>query len=374
MQVMRKLAAMAICALLLGACGGVQDPAPEAGSDAEESTEEASSGFGREEIGIGEGLAQIRGHHLVGLELFESDPDAALAHFNHPAEEILDVVSAELEEHGGDPAELETALQETVDVAESGGDPGDLEAAVGEAAAVVQEAEAELLGPDATSAAYRGSVVSALLNTAAHEYEEAVAGGKGVSLPVEYEDAYGFFRLAQETYESDLASAVEDESMEEAEEIEEAFEVLDDALAEPTPPAEPVEAEEVEAAAELIGHELEETVGAQPLEEVEPAEVAANIEKLLDEILVAYEEGDADEASELAAEAYLENYEVIEADVIEYAPDINEELEPLLGADLRKQIDAGVPAEEIASMIEEAKGLLADALEVLRTEEEEEGS
>ena len=50
--------------------------------------------------------------------------------------------------------------------------------------------------------------------------------------------------------------------------------------------------------------------------------------------------------------AYLENYEVIEADVIEAAPEINEELEPLLGADLRAAIIDGAELAEIEAMVE----------------------
>ena len=42
--------------------------------------------------------------------------------------------------------------------------------------------------------------------------------------------------------------------------------------------------------------------------------------RLLDEIQSTYEGGDPDEAAELAAEAYLENYELVEASVIEAAP------------------------------------------------------
>ncbi len=368
---MRKVVAAGTLALLVTtACGGVQDPAPGADEGSEASASEASTGFGHEEIGIGESLAQIRGHHLVGLELMEVDEDAALAHFNHPIEEILDVVGTELDEHGGSSEDLEVALQDTLEVAETG-DLEELEASVDETEAVIREAEAELLGPDATSPAYRGSVVAALLSTAAHEYEEAVAGGEGVSLPVEYEDAYGFASFAHDTYDAELAPAVEEEDPEEAEEIEEAFEVLEGALPGAEAPAEVVDAEEVEVAAELVGHELEETVGAQPLEEVEPAEVADNIESLLAEVVEAYEAGDTDEAAELAAEAYLENYEVIEAEVIEYAPEINEQLEPLLGAELRRQIDAGAPVEEIRTMVEDAEALLAEALTVLEEEEEE---
>jgi hypothetical protein len=122
---------------------------------------------------------------------------------------------------------------------------------------------------------------------------------------------------------------------------------------------------ETQSGRELIGHELEETVDAEVSAAREPEEVAEEIEHLLDEIVETYEAGDADAAAELSAEAYLENYEVIEAGVIDAAPDINEELEPLLGADLRKAILEGVPAEDVAAMVEQAKTLLAQALEAL---------
>ena len=365
----RVVVAGILVALGVAGCGGVQDPeAEEPGGDV---AAEAPSAFGVEEIELGEALAQIRGHHTVALELMEAgETDSALVHVHHPIEEILDVVAAELDEHGGSSEELTAALDDAAAVVEGHGTAEELAAAIEEADAVVRENEAALLGPDATDPAYQGSVLGALLATAAHEYEEAVAGGKGVSLVVEYEDAYGFTTFARAQYDEQLAALVEDEAIEEAEEIEEAFAVLDEALPSVEPPATPEDAEDVEVAAKLIGHELEETVGAQSLEESDPAEVAANIEALLADALEAYEDGDAEEAGELAAEAYLENYELIEAEVIEYAPEINEELEPLLGADLRKEMDAGAPVNEIEDMIARAEELLTEALEVLEEAEE----
>jgi hypothetical protein len=202
-----------------------------------------------------------------------------------------------------------------------------------------------------------------LLTTSAHEYEEAV-GDKGVRLLAEFQDGYAFVQEAQRLYE-EIASDVEAASTEEAEEVEEAFETLEAALPAPDPPAELADPLDVETAAKLIGHELEETVGAAPVEESDPEEVVAEIEGLLDEVVSTYEAGDADAATELAAEAYLENYEVIEAEVIEMAPEVNEELEPLLGADLRKRISEGAPVNEIEDMVAHAKDLLAEALEAL---------
>ena len=89
---------------------------------------------------------------------------------------------------------------------------------------------------------------------------------------------------------------------------------------------------------------------------------AENIDGLLDDVLEAYQDGDAEEASELAAEAYLENYELIEHDVEEADEELNEELELLLGAELRRQIDEGASADEIEAMIEDARDLLEEAV------------
>jgi predicted lipid-binding transport protein (Tim44 family) len=87
-----------------------------------------------------------------------------------------------------------------------------------------------------------------------------------------------------------------------------------------------------------------------------------NIDALLDDVLAAYQEGDAEEASELAAEAYLENYELIEHDVEEADEELNEELELLLGAQLRREIDEGASESDIEAMIEEARALLDEAV------------
>ena len=366
-----KLRLGALGLALLAGCGGVQDPEPGAGSEGDAAVDGEAAAFGSEDIEFGSALAQIRGHHIVARELLDAgDEKGALAHARHPAEEILDVVVAELEEHDVETAELTSSVEESVAAVEKG-EADEASTAFERAAAAARHAESEFLGDTAGTPDYRGSVVGALLATAAHEYEEAFEGGTEIGLLVEYQDAYGFVVEAERVYDAELAADVERFSEEEAEEIEEAFGALEEALPAVEPPAAPVEVEEVERAAELIGHELEETVGAQPLEEADPEEVAGEIEELLDEVVAAHEAGDPDRAAELAAEAYLENYETIEAEVIEYAPEINEKLEPLLGADLRRQIEAGASTEELTAMVEEAKSLLREALTVL---EEEEGS
>ena len=360
----RSLALLAALALLGAACGS--DPAEPEAPAAGGQQETHGEGGDLEAISFGESLAQIRGHHRIALELYSAgDQPGALVHAGHPIDEIITSVRSELEEHGGPADDLNQALVDVRTAVQSETDEAEISALIDETAGLTHDAEAALAGEAAGTPAYIGSVIAALLGTAGHEYEEAVAGGDGqVKLLAEYQDGYAFVLEARAMYD-EIVADVEAASAEEAHEIEEAFEVLTDAFPSPEPPAQLSDPLDVESAAGLIGHELEETVGATLLEGSDPAEIAEKIEELLDEIVATYEAGDAEAAAELSAEAYLENYEVIEAEVIENAPDINEELEPLLGAELRRQIQDGAPVEDIEAMVERAKVLLADALEAL---------
>jgi hypothetical protein len=341
-------------ALALAACG--PDPTTEAAGSGE-------MAFTREEVSIAAALRQIEGHHLAAQALLDAgDPTSAQVHAEHPIVELMDLVTEEVAEHAEDGQTHVDALEQgTKAAAEAAAaeDGGALGTAAADSAAAVADAEAAL--PGGGTEAFTGSVIASLLSTAAHEYEEAVLDGQ-LELLVEFQDAYAFATVARSMYDT-IAPAVEAASAEEAAEIEEAFETLAAALPGIEAPATLADAEDVEAATTLIGHELEETVGAIVPEAADPDEVWANIHALLDDIQTTYEAGDPDEAAELAAEAYLENYELVEAAVIEAAPEVNAELEPLLGADLRAQIAAGIGTEELATMIERARVLIGDAME-----------
>ena len=318
-----------------------------------------------ERIGFGEALAQVRGHHIASLELYRArDFDAAAVHASHPIAELLDSLRGELED--ADPAiadELESVLNDAAEAIEARAPAGELQRIYATAAEVTERAERSVVGEGADDSAYRGSVIAALLATVAHEYEEAI-DGRRITLLAEYQDGYAFSQEARRLYEH-LAAEVEQVSMEEAEEIEEAFDSLGQALPAVEPPSTPAPLDRVEKPAELIGHELAETVDAVVLTESDPAEVAEEIESLLAEIVDAYRAGEVDRAAELSAEAYLENYEVIEPEVIDKAPEVNEELEPLLGADLRRRMKEGAPVSEIEEMTERARVLLTEALNAL---------
>ena len=203
-------------------------------------------------------------------------------------------------------------------------------------------------------------MIAALLLTAGREYEEAVANGALREL-IEYQDAYAFVNEAKRLYAA-IEPEVRTKASHEADEIAEAFASLTAALAGSQPPAKPAPVDEVQQATALIGHELAEVVGAVELTHRDPAEVVEAIGELLDEMVETYRAGRTDEALEIAAETYLENYEVIEAAVIANAPEINAELEPLLAAEMRATMREGKPVADLEAKVARAKDLLAQAL------------
>jgi hypothetical protein len=352
------LIAAALGVTMLGACGDGSTSAPGGGA-----SEVAAPAFSAEDVTTASALRQVQGHHIVAVELAEAgDFTGAQVHAHHPIDELMALVREEVAEHAEDGDAHVTALDEGTQGAADAANAEDADAlstSVDETAAAIEETQAAL--PEGDTDAFVGSVIADLLTTAGHEFEEAVVDGE-LELLVEYQDAYAFTTVARSLYDT-IAPTVEAASAEDAEEIEAAFATLAEALPGPQPPATLADAEDVEAATALIAHELEETVGALVPETSDPAEIWSNIDALLAEIQTAYDAGEAEEAAELAAEAYLENYELVEASVIEAAPDVNAELEPLLGADLRAQIAAGISSDELATMIERARVLMGQAME-----------
>ena len=366
MSPIRKLTSLFMFVLIVAAAACASPETSESDPTARPEAAEPTS----EDITFGEQLAQIRGHHLAAAELYEAkDTEGAATHTGHPVEELLAAVRTEVAEHDEDVAgRLEPALKGASQVVADEGSTQELEKAITEAADVVDDAEDAVVGEKRTTTAYRASVIAALLATVGHEYQEAVKDGE-LQLEAEYQDAYAFAAYAKQQY-AEIAGDVREAGAEEADEIDEDFETLASALPGVEPPDELAPNEAVVQAATHVGAELAETVDAVLIEALSAEDAVANINGLLDEIIERYEAGEADEAAELVAEAYLENYELIEAEVIEHAPDVNAELEPLLGAQLRAQINEGAPASEIESMIEEIRRLLADAEAALAEAEE----
>lgn len=74
----------------------------------------------------------------------------------------------------------------------------------------------------------------------------------------------------------------------------------------------------------------------------------------LDESLVAYEDGDAEAAEQLAGDAYLEHFELVEGPLEEADEELNEELEELIREELRNAIVEGEPTAAVEKLVDRA--------------------
>ncbi len=118
-------------------------------------------------------------------------------------------------------------------------------------------------------------------------------------------------------------------------------------------------------------HELEEILGATGGEIVEKDGwyYIDTVKSLLDDVVAEYEEGNYEEARALARnEAYLNNYEFIEADIADEEPELMVKIELAIREELVQMIDDRRPAAEIEAHVEEIKTDLETARAVVTPE------
>jgi molybdenum-dependent DNA-binding transcriptional regulator ModE len=302
----------------------------------------------------------IRGHLEKVVENKKAgDNGLALAHAGHPIGEVYSLIKADVEEH--DPA-LSTKLESSLtSIFEQIGSMSvaQLEAKVAEINARLDEAvEAVVSESEREDPAFWAVVITKLLETAEHEYEEGVQDGE-VAEMVEYQDASAFIHRAKVVFESIEAETPEHE----AEEVNEFFEQLDALV------ARPASAGEVETVINGINHELEEAFELEAEEEeLGGWEYIDRIEELLDEAVVEYEEGNYDTARALAVEAYLDNYEFIESDIAEDNEELMEQIEVDMRVELVRMMDERRPVGEVSAHVDQIKSDLATAKAIVTPE------
>jgi DNA repair exonuclease SbcCD nuclease subunit len=200
--------------------------------------------------------------------------------------------------------------------------------------------------------AFNASVVARLLDIAGHEYEEAVANGT-IREIVEYQDGQAFIHRAQSIFNSS-ASSINQSMAQEVEEVNELFSNLNNAVNNRDDPA------NVETTINGIIHELAEITGLSESqltgeeaggEEQDPIAIINNIKSLLTQLITAYRSQDYQGAESIAIEAYLENYEHVEAPIAQHDQQLMEQTEVMLREELRQMITNRAPIEQIEQHI-----------------------
>lgn len=303
----------------------------------------------------------IKGHlEQAVANKHTNNTELARAHSGHPIAEHFSLIEEEVEEHDAElSTELKTALTELAGQVDS------LDASAYQSQAtringMLDDAkESVISAAERSDAKFNAAVTASILEVAGHEYEEAVENGV-IKAMIEYQDATGFVNRAKATYDSTVKSSV---PTHEDEEIVELFELLNTRIA--------AKADFAEIATGVGGivHELNEVFELASGEtELDGWGYIDNIRDLLDRALEEYEEGDFQTARGLVVEAYLENYEFIEADIDQDNPELMEKIEKNLREDLTQMIDDKSPAADVETHIEMIKTDLETARAVVTPE------
>jgi hypothetical protein len=90
-----------------------------------------------------------------------------------------------------------------------------------------------------------------------------------------------------------------------------------------------------------------------------------NVKSMLNQSLSAYQSQNYEEAESIAIEAYLENYEYVEAPIAQHDQQLMEETEVMLREELRQMINDRVPVEQLQEHIASINANLDRAVSLL---------
>jgi hypothetical protein len=315
-------------------------------------------------------IEQIRGHLDQALINKESENNTlAEAHTLHPIEEVYSSIEDQLANQNSTLNQTLSAALQNLPSSATNATLQEFESQIDYVNTLLNDSMQAVI-PSAefsNNPAFNASVVGRLLHVAGHEYEEAVENGT-VKAIVEYQDAQAFIYRAHLVFNSS-ASNINQSMAHEVEEVNEFFSNLNGAVNNKEDPA------TVETTINGIIHELAEITGLSESqligEEVsaevqDPIAIINNIKSMLTQLIAAYGSQDYQGAESIAIEAYLENYEFIEAPIAQRDQQLMEQTEIMLREELRQMIMDRVPIEQVEQHIAMINANLDRATELLQ--------
>jgi hypothetical protein len=315
-------------------------------------------------------IEQIRGHLDQALINKESENNTlAEAHTLHPIEEVYSSIEDQLANQNSTLNQTLSAALQNLPSSTTNATLQEFESQIDYVNTLLNDSMQAVV-PNAefsNNPAFNASVVGRLLHVAGHEYEEAVENGT-VKAIVEYQDAQAFIYRAHVVFNSS-ASNINQSMAHEVEEVNVFFSNLNGAVNNKEDPA------TVETTINGIIHELAEITGLSEsqligeevsAEEQDPIAIINNIKSMLTQLIAAYRSQDYQGAESIAIEAYLENYEYVEAPIAQLDQQLMEQTEVMLREELRQMITDRVPIDQVEQHIAMINANLDRATELLQ--------
>jgi hypothetical protein len=307
-------------------------------------------------------IEQIRGHVQQAVNNKEvGNTTLAKAHTLHPIDEIYSSIKVQI--NASDPnlnQSMSSSLNQLSNMADNS-TTDEFETKATELNSLLNDTVNKVIpAQEMNSTTFNLMVVADLLSVAENEYKEAIENGT-VKEIVEYQDGQSFISRAQSVF-NETSPKIPQEVSAEVEEINGFFANLENAVQVKADP------EVVSNSVRAIIHEMSEVTGIseQELSGVagtsgDPAAIISEIRNLLNQTLDAYKNQDYSEAERLAIQAYLDNYEFIEAPLAQQNQTLMETTEQMLREELRQLIQDNASLGEIQEHIDKINNNLNQA-------------
>ena len=311
-----------------------------------------------EKIEFGAGLEETLGHFwAIEQNLDDNNAVLALVHATHPVAELYDAMKPTLVATSPSlDAKVSNILEELGAKTDSRQvTRADADQAIVDAKEVVAIARSQVIGDELSNdTGFKLELMKTLLETSIAEYEEAISDGV-IGEMAEFQDGSAFVWRAGVIFEEIEG----DIPQHEADEIEELFEDVNAAYDKRADPS------EVSTLTGGILHEIDEILGTEESEGDQLQGYVNNIVDLLTRADAAYP-GDKDLALSLVTKAYLDNYEFLEAPLVNAGEgELMEDIEHEMREELRNMIKRNYSASEVSLQIDNILAQMDTAASVL---------
>jgi hypothetical protein len=308
-------------------------------------------------------IEQIRGHLEQAIANKEiGNTTLAKAHTLHPIEEIYSSIAVQID--AADPG-LNQSLSSSLGQLSNMVDNSTVEefkSKVSDINGLLNNTVGKVIPvQEINDSGFNLMVVGNLLSVANNEYKEAIENGQLKEI-VEYQDGQAFISRANSIF-NETSPLIPQGMSADVPVISGFFADLRNAVQEKSNP------EVVSSAIGSITHEIAEVTGISE-ENIsgtasDTSAYIPEIRNLLNQTLDAYRNQNYDQADALAIQAYLDNYEFVEAPLAEQNRTLMETTELMLREDLRQLIQTQVPIEQIQEQIDKINSNLDQAEELL---------
>ena len=289
-------------------------------------------------------LEETLGHFwAIELNLDEKNAQLAAVHATHPIAELYDSMKPVIQNVSPDlDRQFQTALIQLKDKARVDVPRDQAQQAVDDAKQLVETVRNAVVNPGISADPnFKLLLMNGLLETSIAEYGEAVTDGAITEL-AEFQDGSAFVWRSQQIF-NEIKSDIDD--TEKVATIEELFMKVNDAYTQTASP------DAVEMLTGGIIDEINAITGATD-EDDTLLDYVETIKTLLVDAKSEYNQGNSVLALSYVTKAYLDNYEFIEAPLIEAGErELMMEVEILMREELRDRIKSDAPAAEIDSRI-----------------------